>query len=118
MPGYDSWKTRSPDDDLGSMDDEEPSIEQQRADYEDGMTIEQELTNIADRIRASYPVFAADLERIAGTTTLKQLADWSSLPRDLYVISVKSDGIVFDVQCCSVPMVTAPEVRYSLVSRS
>lgn len=116
MPGYDSWKTRSPDDDFGSMDDEEPSIEQQRADYEDGMTTEQELMNIADRIRASYPVFADDLERIANNSTLKPLADWSSLPRDLYVISVKSDGIVFDVQCCSVPMAIGPEVRYALTT--
>jgi hypothetical protein len=33
MPGYDSWKTRSPDDDLPGS--EEPSHDQQRADYED-----------------------------------------------------------------------------------
>ena len=36
---YDSWKTRSPDDNLSSPDDEEPSLEQQRMDYEDEMTV-------------------------------------------------------------------------------
>ena len=34
---YDSWKTRSPEDDLGSPDDEVPSPEQQWMDYEDEM---------------------------------------------------------------------------------
>jgi hypothetical protein len=47
---------------------------------------------------------------------MKDLADWSSLPRDLYVISVKSNGIGYDVQCCSVPMMTVPEVRYTLAN--
>ena len=46
--------------------------------------------------------------------TLREPADWSGLPRDLYVTSVKTDGIVYDVQCCSVPMAIGPEVRYSL----
>lgn len=46
----------------------------------------------------------------------KDLADWSSLPRDLYVTAVKSDGVVFEVQCCSVPMAIGPEVRYSMNS--
>lgn len=32
-PGYDSWKTRSPDGDVASP--EEPSHEQQRANWED-----------------------------------------------------------------------------------
>lgn len=40
------------------------------------------------------------------------LADWSELPRDLYVIEAKRHDIGFDVTMCSVPMVTAPEVRY------
>lgn len=35
MPGYDSWKTRSPDEGLESPD--EPSTEQQLADYEDSI---------------------------------------------------------------------------------
>jgi hypothetical protein len=34
MPGYDSWKTRSPDDDLSGL---EPTQEQQRVDWEDQM---------------------------------------------------------------------------------
>lgn len=73
-----------------------------------------ELANIADRIRASYPIFADTLESIARTAP-KPLADWSALPRDLYVVDVSSDdGIVFDVQCCSVPMAIGPEVRYSI----
>ena len=43
----------------------------------------------------------------------KPLADWSNLPRDLYVIEAQSiDGIGFDVKTCSVPMALAPEVRY------
>ena len=44
----------------------------------------------------------------------KSLADWSRLPRDLYVISAveRDGGIGFDATMCSVPMVTAPEVRY------
>ncbi len=41
------------------------------------------------------------------------IADWSDLPRDIYVIGAQRMGaVVFDVQCCSVPMVMAPEVRY------
>jgi hypothetical protein len=36
MPGYDSWKTRSPDDDLGD-EYEQPTPEQERADWEDQM---------------------------------------------------------------------------------
>lgn len=40
--------------------------------------------------------------------------DWSRLPTDLYVTGVQtSDGIVFDVTMCSVPMAIGPEVRYS-----
>jgi hypothetical protein len=40
-------------------------------------------------------------------------ADWSNLPKDIYVTGAERvDAIGFDVQCCSVPMVTAPEVRY------
>lgn len=35
MPGYDSWKTRSPDDDLEGI--EPPTPEQERDDYEDQM---------------------------------------------------------------------------------
>lgn len=34
MPGYDSWKTRSPDNDLSG---EQPTPEQERADWEDEM---------------------------------------------------------------------------------
>lgn len=44
----------------------------------------------------------------------KALTDWSNLPKDIYVVAAKSRGdIAFDVACCSVPMVTAPEVRYT-----
>src|SRR6185312_105642 len=40
-------------------------------------------------------------------------ADWSDLPKDIYVIGAQRvDAVGFDIQCCSVPMVTAPEVRY------
>jgi hypothetical protein len=35
MPGYDSWKTRSPDDDLEGQDP--PTREDERADYIDGL---------------------------------------------------------------------------------
>jgi hypothetical protein len=55
------------------------------------------------------------VSRISAGTA--ELSDWSRLPRDLYVTSVKSiDGIVFDVQCCSVPMAIGPEVRYTQVA--
>jgi hypothetical protein len=41
------------------------------------------------------------------------LADWSTLPKDIYVIGAQRvDAVGFDVQCCSVPMITVPEVRY------
>lgn len=44
----------------------------------------------------------------------RELSDWSDLPKDLYVVSVKSGGgIVFDVTMCSVPMAIGPEVRYT-----
>lgn len=48
-------------------------------------------------------------EAEAGTDVV---ADWSALPRDLYVIEARRHDIGFDVTLCSVPMVTAPEVRY------
>lgn len=42
------------------------------------------------------------------------MADWSNLPKDIYVIEAFSHGdIAFDVKCCSVPMMTVPEVRYT-----
>lgn len=44
---------------------------------------------------------------------MNELADWSNLPKDIYVIGARGDGIAFDVSCCSVPMVAAPEVRYT-----
>lgn len=38
----------------------------------------------------------------------------SNLPKDIYVIEAFSHGdIAFDVKCCSVPMMTVPEVRYT-----
>jgi hypothetical protein len=38
MPGYDNWKTRSPDDDLGDPSVyEAPSPEQEEADYLDSL---------------------------------------------------------------------------------
>lgn len=40
------------------------------------------------------------------------MSDWSDLPASLYVVSAKRDDVVWSVWCCSVPMVTAPEVRY------
>jgi hypothetical protein len=46
MPGYDSWKTRSPDNDLGGT--EEPSHEQQKADWED--ELDQILELVHDRL--------------------------------------------------------------------
>jgi hypothetical protein len=66
--------------------------------------------DVADRIESLYR---------SQTTTApegaKTLADWSNLPKDIYVIEATSleNGIAFDVTCCSVPMVTAPEVRYT-----
>lgn len=43
---------------------------------------------------------------------MSDISDWSCLPRDMYVVSVTSDGIVYDATMCSVPMAVAPEVRY------
>jgi hypothetical protein len=46
------------------------------------------------------------------------MADWSNLPKDIYVIAAKSHGnIAFDVTCCSVPMIAVPEVRYTRADR-
>lgn len=46
--------------------------------------------------------------------TRTTLADWSHLPADIYVTSATSvDGIGYEVQCCSVPMMLVPEVRYT-----
>jgi hypothetical protein len=43
----------------------------------------------------------------------KIMSDWSDLPADIYVTSATSiDGIGYEVQCCSVPMMLVPEVRY------
>jgi hypothetical protein len=52
------------------------------------------------------------------TPGLKDTADLSSLPNDIYVVSAKTDGIVYDVSCCSVPMAIGPEVRYSLAAQA
>ena len=49
---------------------------------------------------------------VDGRVTVKPLADWSDLPRDLYVIEARQHDIGVDVIMCSVPMVTMPEVRY------
>lgn len=51
MPGYDAWKTRSPDDDISS---EDPSQEQQQADYEDEMqqsAVMDDVQQIVDWLR-------------------------------------------------------------------
>jgi hypothetical protein len=53
MPGYDAWKTRSPDDDVSS---EEPSHEQQRMDYEDeqmNKTVKLDIPDAQTRARLS-----------------------------------------------------------------
>lgn len=40
-------------------------------------------------------------------------ADWSDLPRDLYVTRVlRPDHVVWEVSACSVPLAIGPEVRY------
>lgn len=47
------------------------------------------------------------------TTDIKEPADWSDLPRDMYVTHVKVyDGFGWEVKMCNVPMITVPEVRY------
>lgn len=44
----------------------------------------------------------------------KALADWSVLPKNIYVTSATSvDSVGYEVHCCSVPMMLAPEVRYT-----
>ena len=41
------------------------------------------------------------------------LADWSSLPRVMYVTSARCiDGVVYEASMASVPMAIAPEVAY------
>lgn len=41
------------------------------------------------------------------------LSDWSGLPRDMYVTSVRRvDQVVWEATFCSVPMAIGPEVRY------
>lgn len=41
------------------------------------------------------------------------LADWSSLPRVMYITSVRCiDGVVYEASTASVPMAIAPEVAY------
>lgn len=70
-------------------------------------------------VRADLAVSPEAPEDVAGLVERprKDLADWSALPQDIYVVGAKSpDGIVFDVSCCSVPMVIGPEVRYTLAS--
>jgi hypothetical protein len=42
------------------------------------------------------------------------LADWSHIPDDIYVTSATEvEGIGYEVECCSVPMMRVPEVRYT-----
>lgn len=49
----------------------------------------------------------------AGGDVREALADWSDLPKDIYVIGAQRvNAVGYDVQCCSVPMVTVPEIRY------
>jgi hypothetical protein len=81
----------------------------------------QAAANAAEKVAGWSPSKREYAERVMGGTPFSagtaELSDWSRLPRDLYVTSVKSiDGIVFDVQCCSVPMAIGPEVRYTQVA--
>ena len=50
MPGYDSWKARNPDEGLESPD--EPTAEQQRADYEDSQQMTKEQIDAIPRKEA------------------------------------------------------------------
>ena len=45
---------------------------------------------------------------------MSEVADWSCVPNDIYVVGVSTlDGVVYDVRCCSVPYALAPEIRYT-----
>ncbi len=52
----------------------------------------------------------ADLVMPSVNAGLKNMSDWSGLP-DVYVTGAKSDGIVWQIEACSVPMAIGPEVR-------
>lgn len=61
----------------------------------------------------AYRAMIEALRREAPAPEGVALADWSDLPKDIYVTSAKRvNAVGYDVQCCSVPMVTSPEVRY------
>lgn len=64
---------------------------------------------------ARAAVEALSRDRDAGEQ--KVVADWSNLPADLYVTSVRRvDSVIWEVTLCNVPMALGPEVRYSLAS--
>lgn len=64
------------------------------------------------RIRAVAlaALFRADL---ANQPSFKSMADWSGLPKDIYITSAKSDGAVWHGDWSQVPMAIGPEVRFS-----
>ena len=81
MRNYDSWKTHSPDDDL--EDAEEPSQEQQRADYEDEM---QQQDDSAKRAIIAYEAFRGGL--ISGLDP--EVPRWEDAPswiRDVVLVA-------------------------------
>jgi hypothetical protein len=79
------------------------------------------LTEQIEALKARWRKFAVALFSASPTAVSptpdpvsKSAADWSSLPKDLYVTKVVwHDQIVCDVTMCNVPMALAPEVRYS-----
>jgi hypothetical protein len=42
------------------------------------------------------------------------VSDWGTIPRSLYVVGAKTDGIVYTVTMCNVPYAMGPEVRYDI----
>lgn len=49
---------------------------------------------------------------------VRAAADWTGLPANVFVVAVhRPDAVVWNVECCSVPMAIGPEVRYVRADR-
>jgi hypothetical protein len=98
----------------------EPSVEAMRAKCEAIARLHQTyaLNDFPPAFNGAYRGAAQNIAdaiaALAAEPASEPNADWSKLPRDMYVVSVtQRDAVVYDAKMCSVPMAIGPEVRYS-----
>ena len=77
------------------------------------ITLERLLAEATARAQKAEAERDAARGELANWKLGSDMADWSALPRDLYVTNARAiDHIGWQVTLCSVPMAIGPEVRY------